>query len=74
MPPWPRPRPRSRAGPTDAGRERIALLEKLLEVYRPATPRWREAISLEMGAPISLSQTAQAGSRHDGTSRRSSRR
>ncbi len=42
--------------------ERIALLEKLLEVYMARYAEMAQAISLEMGAPISLSQTAQAGS------------
>ncbi len=42
--------------------ERIALLEKLLEVYTARYGEMAEAISLEMGAPISMSQTAQAGS------------
>jgi len=42
--------------------ERIALLEKLLEVYQARYAEMAQAISLEMGAPISLSQTAQAGS------------
>ena len=42
--------------------ERIALLEQLLEVYTARYGEMAEAISLEMGAPISLSQTAQAGS------------
>ena len=42
--------------------ERIALLEKLLEVYKARYPEMAQAISLEMGAPIALSQTAQAGS------------
>jgi aldehyde dehydrogenase (NAD+) len=42
--------------------ERIARLEKLLEVYTARYGEMAEAISLEMGAPISMSQTAQAGS------------
>jgi aldehyde dehydrogenase (NAD+) len=42
--------------------ERIALLEKLLEIYQARYAEMAQAISLEMGAPISLSQTAQAGS------------
>ena len=42
--------------------DRIALLEKLLEVYMARYTEMAQAISLEMGAPISLSQTAQAGS------------
>ena len=42
--------------------ERIALLERLLEVYRARYDEMGEAISLEMGAPISMAQTAQAGS------------
>ncbi len=42
--------------------DRIALLEKLLEVYKARYAEMAQAISLEMGAPISLSQTAQAGS------------
>lgn len=41
--------------------ERIALLEKLLEIYQSRYPEMAQAISQEMGAPISLSQTAQAG-------------
>jgi aldehyde dehydrogenase (NAD+) len=42
--------------------ERIALLEKLLEVYTARYGEMAEAISLEMGAPISMAKTAQAGS------------
>ncbi|MDW3214631.1 MAG: aldehyde dehydrogenase family protein [Ilumatobacteraceae bacterium] len=42
--------------------ERIALLEQLLEVYTARYGEMAEAISLEMGAPISMAQTAQAGS------------
>ncbi|NND75694.1 MAG: aldehyde dehydrogenase family protein [Ilumatobacter sp.] len=45
---------------TDPG-ERIALLEKLLEVYMARAGEMAEAISKEMGAPIALSQTAQVG-------------
>jgi aldehyde dehydrogenase (NAD+) len=41
--------------------ERIALLEQLLEVYQAHYAEMAQAISLEMGAPISLAQTAQAG-------------
>jgi aldehyde dehydrogenase (NAD+) len=41
--------------------ERIALLEKLLEVYTARAGEMAEAISMEMGAPISLAQTAQVG-------------
>ncbi|MGB5094084.1 MAG: aldehyde dehydrogenase family protein [Parvibaculum sp.] len=40
--------------------ERIALLSKILEVYQRRYPEFAETISLEMGAPIKLSQTAQA--------------
>ncbi len=46
---------------TDVG-ERIALLEQLLEVYMARIDEMGHAISLEMGAPISLALTAQAGS------------
>ena len=42
--------------------ERIALLEKLLEVYQARSTEMGQAISMEMGAPISMAQTAQAGS------------
>ena len=38
--------------------ERIALLERLLEVYTARYGEMAEAISLEMGAPISMAQTA----------------
>jgi aldehyde dehydrogenase (NAD+) len=41
--------------------ERIALLEKLLEVYKARSGEMAEAISMEMGAPIALAQTAQVG-------------
>lgn len=41
--------------------ERIALLEKLLEVYKARAGEMAEAISLEMGAPISMSSTQQVG-------------
>ncbi len=41
--------------------ERVALLEKLLEVYSARSAEMAEAISMEMGAPIALSQTAQVG-------------
>lgn len=41
---------------------RIALLERLLEVYTARYDEMASAISLEMGAPISMSSTAQAGS------------
>lgn len=41
--------------------ERIALLEKLLEVYTARSGEMAEAISMEMGAPIALAQTAQVG-------------
>jgi len=41
--------------------ERIALLEKLLEIYNTRSGEMAEAISMEMGAPIALAQTAQVG-------------
>ncbi|MGI9605710.1 MAG: aldehyde dehydrogenase family protein [Acidimicrobiales bacterium] len=41
--------------------ERIALLENLLEVYKARSGEMAEAISMEMGAPIALAQTAQVG-------------
>ncbi|MFT4987895.1 MAG: aldehyde dehydrogenase (NAD+) [Acidimicrobiales bacterium] len=41
--------------------ERIALLEKLLEIYTARSGEMAEAISMEMGAPIALAQTAQVG-------------
>jgi len=42
--------------------ERIAKIEKLADVYKNRMAEMGEAISLEMGAPMSLAQTAQAGS------------
>src|SRR5213079_2248318 len=39
---------------------RLALLERIIEVYRSKLSEMAETISLEMGAPISLSRTAQA--------------
>src|SRR5438552_11987699 len=40
--------------------ERLALLERIIEVYRSKLNEMAETISLEMGAPISLSRAAQA--------------
>ena len=42
--------------------ERIALLERILEVYQRRTAEFAQAITLEMGAPAKLSQYAQAPS------------
>src|SRR5436309_2238532 len=42
--------------------ERIALLKRIVEVYRGRMKAMAETISAEMGAPISLSRTAQAPS------------
>ncbi len=42
--------------------ERLALVEKLAEIYQSRSEEMGEAISLEMGAPISLANTAQVGS------------
>ncbi len=41
--------------------ERIALLEKFADIYDSRIGEMGEAISMEMGAPISLAKTAQAG-------------
>ncbi len=41
--------------------ERIALLEKLLEIYVARNNEMGEAISMEMGAPINMACTAQSG-------------
>ena len=41
--------------------ERIAAMEKLLEVYAARSDDMAEAISSEMGAPIALAKTAQVG-------------
>ena len=40
--------------------ERIALVEKLLELYNARVSDMAEAISLEMGAPINMSTEQQA--------------
>ena len=42
--------------------ERLALVEKLAKIYATRSAEMGEAISLEMGAPISLANTAQVGS------------
>lgn len=39
--------------------ERLGLLKKIIEVYRARSEEMAETISLEMGAPISLSRKAQ---------------
>ncbi|WP_120500672.1 aldehyde dehydrogenase family protein [Roseovarius sp. EL26] len=45
-----------------APEERIALVEKLLEIYEARNEDMAQAISLEMGAPISMSRQQQATS------------
>ena len=49
--------------------ERLALLQKIMEVYQSRYPEFVEAISTEMGAPKWLSEAAQAamGLAHFGT-------
>ena len=42
--------------------ERIAYLEKLLEVYNTRGEDMAQAISMEMGAPIDMARTQQFGS------------
>jgi aldehyde dehydrogenase (NAD+) len=42
--------------------DRIALIERILEAYKARANDMAEAISLEMGAPLSLARTAQVGS------------
>ena len=41
--------------------DRIALVEKLLDVYKRRSGEMGAAISLEMGAPIDMANTAQVG-------------
>ncbi len=41
--------------------ERIAALERLMEVYKSRAEDMAQAISFEMGAPIALAKTAQVG-------------
>ncbi len=41
--------------------ERIALVEKLLEVYKTKQADMSEAMSIEMGAPIDMAKTQQFG-------------
>ena len=41
--------------------ERIAALERLMEVYKTRAEDMAQAISIEMGAPIALAKTAQVG-------------
>src|SRR5580658_6307572 len=45
---------------------RIALLHRIIDVYKSKIEEMAETISIEMGAPISLSRAAQApaGLRH----------
>ena len=42
--------------------ERIALLERVIAEYQKRVPDIAEAIAVEMGCPISIAKTAQAGS------------
>ena len=42
--------------------ERAGLLERIIEEYKARIPDLAKAISREMGCPISVAQTAQAGS------------
>ena len=41
--------------------ERIALVEKLLEIYSSRGEEMAQAISIEMGAPISMARSQQVG-------------
>ena len=41
--------------------ERIALVEKLIEIYEGKTEEMAQAISLEMGAPIDMARSQQVG-------------
>ena len=41
--------------------ERLALLERILEVYKSRADDMAQAISLEMGAPIAMARTQQVG-------------
>jgi aldehyde dehydrogenase (NAD+) len=41
--------------------ERIALIEKLMEVYKARSEDMAQAITMEMGAPIDLARSAQWG-------------
>jgi len=41
--------------------ERIALIEKLADVYKTRTEELAQAISMEMGAPIDMARTQQVG-------------
>ncbi|WP_425081368.1 aldehyde dehydrogenase family protein [Ruegeria arenilitoris] len=41
--------------------ERIALVEKLVEVYQTRSEDLAQAMSLEMGAPLDMSRSSQAG-------------
>ncbi|MFP7569169.1 aldehyde dehydrogenase family protein [Marivita sp. S2033] len=41
--------------------DRIALVEKLLEVYKSRSEEMAQAMSLEMGAPIDMSRSSQVG-------------
>ncbi|MFY2824444.1 aldehyde dehydrogenase family protein [Ruegeria sp. MALMAid1280] len=41
--------------------DRIALVEKLVEIYQTRTEDLAQAMSLEMGAPLDLSRSAQSG-------------
>ncbi len=41
--------------------DRIALVEKLVEIYQTRSEDLAQAMSLEMGAPLDLSRTAQSG-------------
>ena len=43
--------------------DRIAALERLMEVYKGQAEDMAQAISSEMGAPIALAKTAQVGCR-----------
>lgn len=46
--------------------ERIALLEKILQVYKTRWDEMAEVISLEMGAPVAFAKSSQAGSGYSG--------
>ena len=49
--------------------DRIAALERLMEVYKGQAEDMAQAISSEMGAPIALAKTAQVGALELGISK-----
>ena len=59
-PPWQLPRAAFETFSLTTREERLALLDRIIEVYKSHVPEMGEIISQEMGAPVWMAKAAQA--------------